>query len=499
MRRAQGAFAAARWIPACITALISLTSPGCLERIAYEGPGAFELSIEPKVRDLRIGASIEINVTALRGPGSDGTIALTADDLPRGFSFERGAIAAGVDKGVLTIHADAALPGVAYRLLIVGRGDGALAEREIEVFVTGASGTVDAYLPRIGESPMIDVPPPHDLLPISPGGGLLLSANGGFYRYDANGRPDLSFGAGGFASYDEEPYGPGRLPLGPPQVVGELADGKLVVAVGYGVAELEGSQGFLLFRLTADGALDRSYGPSGDAVSVVFPYRGYQPISVKVLDGDDLLLYLVDAAGTTNMVKISRRGELLIAPSSAPLTGPLDAERRAMALQPDGKLVAAGGTQLVRFTPALQVDASFGQGGVMAMGTVPPFVTAFAGGYLAAGATAAGPTIWSFDEAWRPRPGFAGGRVIPGASGRAVSVHAVPGGYNVAIAAARAQVVRLRPDGAIDPTFGEHGVLDLGPLPEGHPGLPHFETSHGRFYSATVNGPLYEVTRYWGE
>lgn len=475
---------------------LALAAVGCAERMVYEGPGAFELTASPEAGDIRDGSSVQIIVTAQRGEGSTGVIELTAGALPSGFSVEPGAIAAGYETGVVTLHAAGALPGTAYRISIVGRGDGATAEREVQLFVTGKPGTVDVVFQRIGERPIIDEPPPHRLLRFSPRGGLLLAVDLSLYRYGADGLPDLSFGTQGVAYYGREPYGEGLHAIPEPQVVGELADGKLIVAVAYAAESSGPPAGVLLFRLTADGALDRTYGPNGNAASVAIPLPGFRPTSMAVKQDDELWLH-VEGDGRTEMKKISRFGVVLGDSGVLPEAGQLGAEQREMVAQPDDKLVAAGPAQLVRFTPGLQLDESFGQGGVLPTGTVAPYVAAIAGGYVAAGATEAGPALWCFDEQWRAVPGFEGGLVIPGMSGRAMSAHAVDGGFNVAISSDRAQVVRVRRDGTLDPTFGDNGVLDLGPLDFAQQQEPNFPTLHGRSYSVTINGPLYQVTRYW--
>ena len=131
-------------------------------------------------------------------------------------------------------------------------------------------------------------------------------------RYTEDGRPDPSFGSGGmvFTSFGSSAASPQAA-----QAVAVQADGKIIAAGG------GGANNFALARYLPDGRLDPTFGSGG-----------------KVVTG---------TAGDY-------------------------AQACVLAIQPDGKIIAAGefgprpvdsGSVVVRYTPTGDVDPSFGRGG----------------------------------------------------------------------------------------------------------------------------------------
>jgi uncharacterized delta-60 repeat protein len=139
-------------------------------------------------------------------------------------------------------------------------------------------------------------------------------------RYRAEGRPDPSFGNGGKVLTQ---FGSGTA-----YAVATQADGKLLVAGG-GDVDSKGNSGFALARYTVRGHLDPSFGRNGRVLTAFAKIPGDKYSLARVI---------------------------------------------AVALQPDGKIVAAGWSggvdfrdfALARYTVRGRLDPSFGQGGKVA-------------------------------------------------------------------------------------------------------------------------------------
>jgi uncharacterized delta-60 repeat protein len=232
---------------------------------------------------------------------------------------------------------------------------------------------------------------------VQPDGGLLVvtevfTADDPEYlvaRLDPSGRLDPSFGTGG-----EVTYRPPRDDFAPRGVAAQ-ADGKVLV-VGTTDLSASGTQDFVVLRLDAAGRPDPSFGSNGRAQTSfggdAFATRVFvQPDGHIVVTGSvtgassqPSLINGFAAARYTAAGALDASfgdGGKLVAPAPFTATG-------AAAVQADGALVAAlrdqttaGAnlvTDLVRFTAAGQLDATFGKGGVVATA----FPTSAAGGQL---------------------------------------------------------------------------------------------------------------------
>jgi len=194
-------------------------------------------------------------------------------------------------------------------------------------------------------------------------------------RYKPNGSLDTSFG------------GDGRVTtgFGPAFALVEQPDGKLVVA-GAG-----SNDDFALARYNPDGSPDRSFGVGGK-VTTVFGSEDSKPFALVLqphgklvaggrADGDfpEFALARYNPNGSLD-TSFGTGGKVTTA------LGPEDDEVRALALQPDGKLVASGESDnssaydfaLARYNPDGSLDTSFGTGGMV--------TTAFSEGDAEAGA-----------------------------------------------------------------------------------------------------------------
>jgi uncharacterized delta-60 repeat protein len=288
----------------------------------------------------------------------------------------------------------------------------------VEVFDLQVTGTFqDGYvLTNFGMlAPQIDIA---DSAAIQPDGDLVVTAAAGplglenpaIIRYNPDGSLDSSFGSNGVALLPAGEYSSPAIVVQP--------DGRIVTITGYG-----------LTRLNPDGSLDASFGTDG-----VVTTTGVGS-AVMALSQDGMIVTAGEGPGdSTNSTRIavaryepdgqldSSFGEAGIAEFSI---GSSYNDARAVAIQPDGKIVVAGdyftGNQsgpnngydalVVRFLANGQLDSSFNGVGYVNLG-----------------------------------PGFGWGGVAVQNDGRIL----VAGTFGVA---------RLNTDGTLDKTFNGSGLV----------------------------------------
>jgi uncharacterized delta-60 repeat protein len=186
--------------------------------------------------------------------------------------------------------------------------------------------------------------------------------------YNSDGTRDTSIGAS---------FGPcsGQCSL---NAIAIQSDQKIVVA-GRGLGAIAGTSDFLLIRFAASGgALDPSFGNSGFVQTDFFSQS--DSVSSLVIQADGKIVAggvaTTDANGSTNfaLARYNSNGSL---DSTFGTAGKVTTDFpgqfhgiRALALQPDGKIVAAGFTfltdsnfGLARYNPDGTLDPSFGSGG----------------------------------------------------------------------------------------------------------------------------------------
>ena len=261
-------------------------------------------------------------------------------------------------------------------------------------------------------------------------------------RYHADGTLDQTFGAGGKVTTD----------FGGDDVVRALLiqpDGK-IVAVGFKINEL-----FVLARYETDGSLDATFGAGGRVVTNFGSLRSQAYAAVLQPDGKIVAAGDAHSLLTTMDFALARylpNGALDPTFGTAGLVT-TDFGRtfgdyaRGVAIQPDGRIVAAGwaennctscGTKsdvaLARYLPTGALDPSFGGGGMV--------VT----------------------DASRTNGHDRASGVVVQANGRIVVVGTAPappqpGGSHPDIAVLRYQIT-----GALDQSFGEQGrtLIDFG-------------------------------------
>ena len=334
-------------------------------------------------------------------------------------------------------------------------------------------------------------------------------------RYIANGRPDRSFSKDGKTT----------LSLEAPAAASSIAPapgGKVVVA-GTQYRYLSEEQccqyGVVVARLTRSGALDGTFGDGGSVVMEI-PSSGTRAgifggaLAVRpdgsIIVGGSMIVdpveteiedFLDDVLPSPMPIpRVQRTAFWLskLTPAGDPdptfgvngtVTVPLDGASNGLAdiaVAPDGSIIAAGRTDgdprpgmiVARFLPSGELDPMFGPGGFVALRT------------------------------GSDRDASATGVALTRSGSIVVSGFAIAGiGDN--FLDARAVVVRLRPDGTLDPAFGKAGVtrfqigrsslgMDVALTPSGAvyvAGMTqiqfHFFTSfRSTVYSLTSSGKL---------
>ncbi len=268
-------------------------------------------------------------------------------------------------------------------------------------------------------------------LAIQPDGRIIAAGRDGsgefaVARYNADGSLDSTFGSGGKLTTD---FGGFDVALG----VALQADGKIVAVGGGG----SGSD-FALARYNADGSLDASFGSGG---MVTTDFGGFEAATAVAIQGDGKIVVTGStfSGGFQQFVLARYNGDG--GPDTSFGGGKVVTDfglgsgfGGALAIQTDGKIVAAGraGTDFVvaRYNGDGSPDASFGSGGIVS--------TDF-GGAL-------------FDAAFG---------VALQSNGKIVAAGSTFNGFSPP--AADFAFARYNPDGSLDPSFGSGKVTtDLG-------------------------------------
>ena len=301
------------------------------------------------------------------------------------------------------------------------------------------------------------------------------------------GELDTSFGSGGkvFTAIGPDSFA---------TAVAVQPDGRLIAA-GWSLSRQ--SADFALARYQVDGALDQTFGPGGTVLHGVGLFSGadalvLQPDGLPVAagfsetsSGSNFALARYDPTGAPDATFGSDGTALADFGGFAFAT--------SLARQPDGKLVSAGayfdeaGTQfaLARHDQTGTLDASFGSGGkvlsrVGADGFASAVVVQPDGKVVAAGGGGACPPIpfapvctgqfglIRYDGSGRPDSGFGvGGSVLTpvGDDGNASGLLLQPdgklvaGGYAVRSGRYQFALARYNPNGQLDGSFGSNGLV----------------------------------------
>lgn len=232
-------------------------------------------------------------------------------------------------------------------------------------------------------------------------------------------RPDTSFG-GGFPAADLSPNDDEAI------AVAVQSDGA-VVAVGHTALDpySHDPQGdFLVTRFTPAGVLDRSFGLNGSVV--LGGPATFDEARAVVVQGDGKILVGGDIGDAGVVVRLTSTGALDPAFQGGIVTIPgVGLIVPTLSLLPDGRIVVATGSALARLNPDGRLDGSFGVNGVVPR-TGSDFVTVEAMAIQSDGRI------------------VVAGNISSGSFGGPTEVGAV---------------VRYSAAGALDPSFGNGGVV----------------------------------------
>ena len=327
--------------------------------------------------------------------------------------------------------------------------------------------------------------PTSEGIAVQPDGKIVVVTSGSVVRYLSDGSLDSSFGAGGYVATAFDAAAVALQPDGKIVVAGAMSDG----------SGIDGSE-FAVARYNPDGSPDPSFGTDG-ITTTIFPSGGY----------------LVPAEASANTLAILHDGEIVAAGSVSWFTsdivepanfalveykpdGSLDPTfgdggivetefagqdtLSGIVVEPDGKIVATGtggynghgsyvdGFALARYKPDGSLDRS----------TTTPDLSAnpkrlYVGGppvlqhgkILVAGALLRYPSgqllLARYDSDFSLDPTFGkhGLEEISAATGPASAVAAQHDGK--ILVAAKSSILRLLPNGRLDPSFGRGGIVSL--------------------------------------
>jgi uncharacterized delta-60 repeat protein len=275
------------------------------------------------------------------------------------------------------------------------------------------------------------------------------------------------------------------------------ADGEILVAGGaYGPGST--GTGFALTGFTRDGSLDLSFGEGGH-VATSFPgWAGGAALGIAVqADGRIVVAGVVGnpgglygGPGVFALARYNRDGSLDVSFGTNGLVttafpGEFYADATGIALQPDGRIVAAGSTfapkqtfhhvVVARYNSDGSLDPSFGTGGrVDTNVSSSPLVNGVAvgDGHVVVVGSAGRLVLVRYNDDGRLDPSFGTGGVVStafpgfdGAGGNSVAVLAdgrilaAGAAFNRSPVDERFALARCNSDGILDPTFGTGGFV----------------------------------------
>lgn len=239
-----------------------------------------------------------------------------------------------------------------------------------------AGGTLDSTFD--GDGIAVLAPPittdGFDALVVEPDGGVVAAALGGgtggstmaLVRFLSDGSPDAAYGTGGIVTQ--------VVSMGTSAAVVGLVrqpDGKLVASAGGGESYGTGN-GFFLYRFDGSGAIDPTFGSGGTVQTILDPVGiaranaiALQPDGRIVAVGrgqshDEAVILRYDDDGSLDAT-FGTAGMVSVFPNGPQL---LD-DWRAVALQSDGRIVVAGFAALARLEADGTFDAGFGDAGLV--------------------------------------------------------------------------------------------------------------------------------------
>lgn len=475
--------------------VVVLTMVSCVESTKYSGLGELSVSI-PESFDIRTGGSADLPVMVVRGEGHTKAISLEVVGLPSGLTADPAEIPAGESAGFITVRATGAAVSIDYPVIVNAVSQGATATDTSNLYVLGAAGTID-----IGFS-IAQVPTGMLIGEIPSRAGFLFFNGTSYCLITDRGQEDLTYADGGCIE-------PASLYLPPPVIVEtQLAiqrDQKVVGVSSYKDPQSSNDiDGLVFFRTMADGKFDTTYGPNGNDSKTFVSLPGYMAQRIGVSSTNEVVVWATNGSGDKRLLRVSAQG-VLLANRLLGAEGDLGVERRDLLVQDDGKVVAAGSNQnmrfITRFNSDFTTDLYFGFNGIVNTGARVAQVAMAEDGYLAAGQLSTVPTIWRLDTLGRPSPGFSSAGVsFPElGNGFLVSGFATKDRIFVASSTTAAGVISLHLDGTRDRAFASNGYMHLFPFDAGAKLLEMSPTSHSRATIGIRTPPPVRdyITRFW--
>jgi uncharacterized delta-60 repeat protein len=231
----------------------------------------------------------------------------------------------------------------------------------------GKKGVVSTIIGQASKALSLDVETVNGVPKIVVAGDVWTTSGAGVVglaRYNLDGSLDTSFGSGGEVVTNIST----DVSFGLASLV--QADGKIVVA---GNTTIPGSREFAVARFNTDGSLDATFGSGGVVYTAITGAYGSsaEAIAVALQSNGDIV-----AGGATGgyewaLARYVPNGALdpSFGPSGIVLT-PEYGLVHGLAIQPDGRIIAAGASYsssvLARYNPDGTLDTTFGSGGIVA-------------------------------------------------------------------------------------------------------------------------------------
>ncbi len=238
---------------------------------------------------VRQGANATVEATIERAPGFDGPVTLTVGDLPGGVTAEAVTVGADDSEAVLSLSAAADSAQGASRIDVKAASGDITRARPLRLLVAGQPGTLDrsfastglfetqiGNMTTVGRGVVVQPGPSGDRLLVT--GATATQAV--TIRLDDTGALDDTFGSGGAVSTGVGPSSGGI-------VIRRATSGRILVG-GWGGADSVGGYNSAIFAYTADGVLDGDFGQGGTAVRSLG--QGLDEIHQVLEDEDGRLL-----------------------------------------------------------------------------------------------------------------------------------------------------------------------------------------------------------------
>ncbi|HKE19057.1 MAG TPA: delta-60 repeat domain-containing protein [Kofleriaceae bacterium] len=431
---------------------------------------------------LRQGQTAALEVTISREDGFDTAVTVELRDLPAGVTAEPATAQPGGGRAIVMVSAASDATQGALGVEAVGKAGDVERRAAVRLVVAGEPGTLDQSFAGGGvfTYQLAGLASTGRGLAIQPDGKIVMTGGAGgqavTIRLDADGALDDSFGSGGAVSTGVGPQSRGA-------VVTLAPEGRILVG-----ADVSGSAGpdVGLVAYTPAGELDGGFGSAGTVV-VDTPVGVDDVRKVLVLGSGELLTVArAEALGKDFALQVTRHSAAGVLDAGFGLTQQLYSPAAAF-LDREGRLALAGIrdglerlTFVDRFLPDGTPDESFSEDGVVETDIAPGAIDGATGlieldgGKLLATGFAA-PDAQALLALARYNPngsldltfGDGGVLVTPTPFDPADSLRTTVGGAEAVLVAGREPVsglpavMRLLGDGSADPSFGDGGLATV--------------------------------------